>query len=410
MWLCKEITGNTKLVNISKEQNAAAVQDRVETGRTIEQLETPCLLLDQSCMMRNVTRLKQRLEAFGVSLRPHLKTSKSVDVAKRIIDTRTDAATVSTLREAEEFGSAGIGDLLYAVGITPNKLDRVAAIRARGINLSVVVDSLEAAEAVATKALATRDRIPTLIEVDSDGHRAGIRVDEVHRLVEVGRALHNGGADLRGILTHAGGSYDCHTTAEIEAVAEKERVAAVCSASVLRHAGLPAPIVSIGSTPTALFATNLNGVTEVRAGTFAFFDLFMTGLGVCTLDDIALSVLTTVVSHQRDKGWILVDAGWMALSRDRGTAKQLVDQGYGLVCDVLGRPYKDLIVIEANQEQGILAIRGGSNATLPELPVGSLIRILPNHACATTAQHRQYNVIETDSHQVLDQWPIFRGW
>lgn len=133
---------------------------------------------------------------------------------------------------------------------------------------------------VAAKALATRDRIPTLIEVDSDGHRAGIRADEVQRLVEVGRALHNGGAELRGILTHAGRSYECRTTAEIEAFAEKERVAAVRSASVLRDAGLAAPIVSIGSTPTALFVKNLQGVTEVRAGTFTFFDLFMTGLVV----------------------------------------------------------------------------------------------------------------------------------
>jgi D-serine deaminase-like pyridoxal phosphate-dependent protein len=151
-------------------------------------------------------------------------------------------------------------------------------------------------------------------------------------------------------------------------------------------------------------------VTEVRAGTFAFFDLFMTGLGVCSVTDIALSVLATVVSHQRDKGWIVVDAGWMALSRDRGTAKQAVDQGYGLVCDVDGVPYGDLLVVEANQEQGILAMRSGSAASLPELRVGSLVRILPNHACATTSQHRRYNVIQSSSNQVAAEWPIFRGW
>ena len=397
-------------MSISGEQKVAAGQDAADRGRTIEQLETPCLLLDQSCMLRNVTRLKRRLQALGVPLRPHLKTSKSVDVAKMIVDPTVGAATVSTLREAEEFGSAGISDLLYAVGITPNKLERVAAIRARGINLSVVVDSLEAAQAVAAKASATSDRIPTLIEVDSDGHRAGIRADEVQRLVEVGRTLHDGGAELRGVMTHAGRSYESRTSAEIEAFAEKEKVAAICSATVLRQAGLAAPIVSIGSTPTALFARDLSGITEVRAGTFAFFDLFMSGLGVCTLDEIALSVLTTVVSNQRGKGWILVDAGWMALSRDRGTAKQPVDQGYGLVCDVLGRPYKDLLMIEANQEQGILAIRSGSTATLPDLQVGSLVRILPNHACATSSQHRQYKVIETESNRVLAEWPIFRGW
>jgi D-serine deaminase-like pyridoxal phosphate-dependent protein len=397
------------LVNDSNEHNAAADKDVADIGRRVEHLVTPCLLLDQSRMMRNVTRLKRRLGSFAVPLRPHLKTSKSVDVAQMIVDPVAGAA-VSTLKEAEEFGSAGIRDLLYAVGITPSKLDRVAALRAKGTNLSVVVDSLEAAEAVAAKAAATGDRIPTLIEVDSDGHRAGIRAEEVERLVAVGRALHNGGAELRGILTHAGTSYDCRTTAELEAVAEKERIAAVSAASVLRSAGLPAPVVSVGSTPTALFARNLTGVTEVRAGTFTFFDLFMAGLQVCTHDDIALSVLTTVIGHQRDKRWILVDAGWMALSRDRGTARQLVDQGYGLACDVQGRPYKDLLMIEASQEQGILAIREGSTSVVPDLPVGSLIRILPNHACATTAQHRQYNVIQTDSNHVLAEWQIFRGW
>jgi D-serine deaminase-like pyridoxal phosphate-dependent protein len=394
-------------VNISNEHEAGAATN---VANTVEDLVTPCLLLDQSRMMRNVTRLKQRLQSFGVPLRPHLKTSKSIDVAKKVVDPQAGGASVSTLREAEEFNSAGIRDLLYAVGVTPSKLDRMAAIRARGADLSVIVDSLDAAEAVARKASATGDRIPTLIEVDSDGHRAGIRADEVERLVAVGCALHNGGAELRGVLTHAGSSYDCRTTAEIEAVAEKERVAAVSAASVLRRAGLPVPVVSIGSTPTAFFAQDLTGVTEVRAGTFAFFDLFMAGLDVCSLEDIALSVLTTVIGHQRDKGWILVDAGWMALSRDRGTARQLVDQGYGLACDVLGRPYKDLLMTEASQEQGILAIRGGSTATLPALPVGTLIRILPNHACATSSQHRHYNVVQGDSNHVLAEWKIFRGW
>lgn len=397
-------------MNRGTKPNVSAVEDMTNADRAIEQLETPCLLLDESRMLRNVSRLKRRLEAFNVSLRPHLKTSKSIDVARRIVDARSGAATVSTLREAEKFGAAGFADLLYAVGITPNKLDRVAAIRASGINLSVVVDSLEAAEAVAAKSLATHDRIPTLIEVDSDGHRAGIRPDEAERLVEVGFALHSGGAELRGVMTHAGSSYECQSTAEIEAIAEQERLASVRAADTLRQAGLPSPIVSVGSTPTAFFALDLNGVTEIRAGNFAFFDLFMTGLGVCSLDDIALTVLSTVVSHQRDKGWILVDAGWMAMSRDRGTAKQQVDQFYGLVCDVLGRPYKDLIMVEANQEQGIVAIRSGSTAALPELPVGTQVRILPNHACATSSQHRRYNVIEANSNQGLTQWPIFRGW
>ena len=106
-------------------------------------------------------------------------------------------------------------------------------------------------------------------------------------------------------------------------------------------------------------AEDLHGVTEVRAGVYVFFDLFMAGVGVCTLDDIALSVLTTVIGHQPDKGWTIVDAGWMAMSRDRGTQNQTIDQGYGVVCGIDGKPIEDYVMTSANQEHGIIARRGG---------------------------------------------------
>jgi D-serine deaminase-like pyridoxal phosphate-dependent protein len=211
-------------------------------------------------------------------------------------------------------------------------------------------------------------------------------------------------------LTHAGESYSCVGAAALEAMAEQERAGAVAAATTLREAELPAPVVSVGSTPTALFARQLDGVTEMRAGVYAFFDLFMAGLGVCTQQDIALSVLATVIGHQREKGWILVDAGWMAMSRDRGTAKQLIDQGYGVACDLLGRPHRDLVMVDAHQEQGVLAIRPGSSAQLPDLAVGALVRILPNHACATGAQHREYHILHTGSAEVQACWPRFNGW
>jgi D-serine deaminase-like pyridoxal phosphate-dependent protein len=184
----------------------------------------------------------------------------------------------------------------------------------------------------------------------------------------------------------------------------------VTSAKALREAGLPCPIVSVGSTPTAHFARDLTGVTEVRAGVFVFFDLVMAGLGVCAVDDIALSVLATVIGHQREKGWLVLDAGWTAMSRDRGTASQAIDQGYGIVCDVTGRPFQDLIMSGNHQEHGIVSIRKGSSAQLPNLPVGSLVRVLPNHACATAAQHDRYHVFNEDPRQIAAVWPRFSGW
>jgi D-serine deaminase-like pyridoxal phosphate-dependent protein len=370
---------------------------RDERG-SLHVLPTPALLVDLPKFDANVTRMRTALAGSGGRLRPHLKTVKSVAAARRILPDG-GPITVSTLLEAERFAEAGFTDILYAVGLAPAKLPRVLSLRGRGIDLSVITDSVEAARAIAAA------QVPALIEIDSDGHRAGVRPDDRDALLAIAAAL---GPSLRGVMTHAGGSYDTSSADEIRAVAQRERDAVVRAAAILREAGHPAPVVSLGSTPTALHAADLAGVTEVRAGVYAFMDLVMAGLGVCAVEDIALSVLATVIGHQREKGWILVDAGWMAMSRDRGTAAQAVDQGYGLVCDGSGRPYPDLIMTGANQEHGILSLRSGSAAPLPDFPVGSLVRILPNHACATAAQFEAYHVVEGNA--VTDHWPRFNGW
>lgn len=376
---------------------------------TLESLDTPCLVLDEMRMTRNIERLNGLMAGHGVRLRPHLKTPKSIDVARRVMTGPTGPAAVSTLQEAEQFAAAGITDLLYAVGVAPAKLDRVLALRRQGADLTVVVDSLLAASAVAERAQAEGEIIPALIEIDCDGHRAGVQPGNTEQLLAIARKLQGAGC-LRGVMTHAGESYGCRSVEAIAAMAEQERRAAVSCADAIRAAGLPCPVVSVGSTPTAHFARSLEGVTEVRAGVYVFFDLVMAGLGVCQADDIAASVLTTVIGHQPEKGWILVDAGWMAMSRDRGTAKQPVDQLYGLVCDAQGRPYPDLLLAETNQEQGIIKLRAGSGAALPDLPLGTKLRILPNHACATCAQHEAYEVVRGASPEVVAHWERFRGW
>jgi D-serine deaminase-like pyridoxal phosphate-dependent protein len=360
-------------------------------------------------MQGNIRRLQVHLDKLRVASRPHLKTAKSVDIARQMLSDGYGAATVSTLKEAEIFAAAGIGDILYAVGITPQKLSRVLEIRATGCDLMVVLDSLDQAKAVCAASRQGGDTIPVLIEIDSDGHRSGLSPNDP-MLVDVGRVLIDGGAALRGVMTHAGESYKALGRQALAAFAEQERLAAVTAANPLRVASLPCPIVSVGATPTAHFARDLSGITEVRAGVYVFFDLVMAGIGVCSIEDIALSVLTTVIGHQRHRGWTIVDAGWMAMSSDRGTAKQAVDQGYGVVCDIEGNVLDDLIMISASQEHGILALRPGSSASFPELPIGTVLRILPNHACATASQFGEYQVIAADSRAGLIQWPRFQGW
>lgn len=360
---------------------------------TLETLETPALVLDAAVMEANIARLRERLRRLGVALRPHVKTAKSIAVAKRCLEGEPGGITVSTLAEAEYFAEHGVRDILYAVGIAPNKLEHVKDLRRRGIDLAVVLDNVDQAKLI--------DDIPALIEIDCDGHRSGVK-PEGPGLTELGRAVKN----LRGVMTHAGSSYNCRSTEAIADVAEMERRAVVTAA---RRLGLKSPVVSVGSTPTAHFARRLDGVTEVRAGVYVFFDLVMAGISVCRTEDIALSVLATVIGHQADKGWVITDAGWMALSRDRGTASQPVDQGYGLVCDADGRPLDGVIVAEANQEHGILAHRSGDAARMPRLPLGTLVRILPNHACATAAQHARYHVVR-GSRRIVECWQRVGGW
>jgi D-serine deaminase-like pyridoxal phosphate-dependent protein len=250
--------------------------------------------------------------------------------------------------------------------------------------------------------------VGVLIEIDADGHRSGVKPD-APELLRIALALRNAGARMQGVLAHAGSSYDCRGWPALHAMAQQERRAVVRAADRLRGAGIGCPVVSVGSTPTALAADHLQGVTELRAGVFVFFDLVMAGIGVCAVDDIALSVLATVIGHQQEKGWTLLDAGWMAMSRDRGTAGQEVDQGYGLVCDIKGRPLPDYMLVGANQEHGIMARRPGLAPDGMHLPVGTQVRILPNHACSTAAQYAAYQVVGTLG-EVRASWPRFSGW
>lgn len=370
----------------------------------LNHLDTPALLLDAAKLDRNCRRMHERIRSKGPVLRPHVKTAKNVEVAQAALDAPTGAITVSTLREAEYFFDHGFRDILYAVGIVPGKLRRVVELTKRGGRITTIVDSVEAARSVARAVAGSGVRLPTLVEIDSDGHRAGVKPGDP-RLFEIAEALDG---SLQGVMTHAGDSYNCATTDAIRAVAARERAAVVDCAEALRSRGQPCPVVSVGSTPTATFAESFDGVTEVRTGVYVFQDLVMAGLGVCKIDDIAISVLGTVIGHQGEKNWVITDAGWMALSRDRGTAKQKVDQGYGVVCDAMGRPLDDLIVIDANQEHGIIARRDGAPIDFSQFPLGTKLRILPNHACATAAQHAEYQVLR-EGHPV-EIWERFNGW
>lgn len=378
----------------------------------LHQIVTPAAVLDACVMRRNIQRMQQRIDALGVKLRPHVKTVKSVPIIAALVDAGAHGVTVSTLKEAEECFSAGITDILYAVGIAAVKLPQALALVHRGCALKLLTDNVDAARAVAEFGRRHAVTFEVWIEIDCDGKRAGLAPDDP-ALLDVARVLdaHDGraGARLGGVMTHGGGSYALADRAALEDFAERERALCVAAADALRGDGHPCANVSVGSTPTALSARSEEGVTEVRAGVYVFNDLVMANIGVCGLPDIALSVLTTVIGHQRDKGWAIVDAGWMALSRDRGTASQAQDYGYGQVCTAAGVPVDGHVVVAANQEHGIVARAAGPAGNITQrFPIGTTLRILPNHACATAAQFGEYHVVERDEEP--SSWPRFSGW
>jgi D-serine deaminase-like pyridoxal phosphate-dependent protein len=377
----------------------------------IADLKTPALILDLAVLERNCAAMAERAKRHGVRLRPHIKTAKSAEVAGIATRGQFGGLTVSTVAEAAYFAAHQFRDLTYGVGIAPDKIPALAAIqREHGATISLIVDSVAAITAVAASAAKAQSVFPVLIEIDTGGRRAGLDPEDPELLALAQAVSASRSLRLSGVLSHAGHSYHAHGPDEIRRVAEQERSGVVRAAQRIRAAGLACETVSVGSTPTAVYADRLEGVTEMRPGVYTFFDLDQVGLGVCTEDDIVVSVLATVIGHNRRSNRILIDAGALALSKDLSASEFTQNIGYGLVRPVREAvlPPVHLFVAEVHQEHGQIAAAKGE---LPwdDLPIGAKIRVLPNHACLTAAPFDRYHVDRGDGLAEIE-WEKIRGW
>jgi D-serine deaminase-like pyridoxal phosphate-dependent protein len=386
----------------------------------LDGLDTPCLLLRREVLQANCARMIARADALGVALRPHMKTAKASEVAE--IASAGQAGrpggkggiTVSTLAEAAFFLEAGFMDMTYAVGIVPQKLAAVSRLQGRGARIAVITDDLDGAAALtaaANRLLAEGAQpIPVLIEVDCGGARAGLP-PSAGELVQLGRLLDEApGFSLEGVLTHAGHSYGCRGIDEVVAVAEAERLSAVEAAEALRSAGLPAPVVSVGSTPTALHARRLDGVTEMRPGVYMLGDLTQMALGSCGCEDIAAAVMARVTGHNRRAGHLLIDAGGLALSKDVSAGNLLEDVGYGRLCGLDFKPLPQALYVDSlHQEHGLVKGKGGSAPDFDRFPLGQPVLVLPNHICMTAAAYDGYHVV-SETGEVEGFWRRAVGW
>ena len=374
----------------------------------LKDLFTPCLILDRGKLDDNIRKLKSIVSKQKIDFRPHLKTAKCLEITKILVKEFGPRAMVSTIEELEQLKSSGINDFLYSVAIVPNKLDRIARNLSNNCKITVSVDNISTAQELVTFYKTTGNRITAVIELDLDGHRSGVRPYANEQLIKISKCLDE--FDLfRGVMSHAGESYGLSNEEDINNCAKNEANQTLMAAETIQKVGINCELVTIGSTPTALSGSKNIGITELRAGVFIFFDLVQSGVGVCELNEIALSVLTTVISINIEIDAIIVDSGWMALSRDRGTSSQEIDYGYGQVCNENGELIDDLIVTNVQQEHGIIQVREGSDAKLPNLKPGDLLRILPNHACATAAAHSCYHVVN-NADDSIKIWNRFNGW
>ena len=242
-------------------------------ARSLPELETPCLLLDIDRLERNCERMLMRTQALGVRLRPHLKTAKSVEVAQRATGGAARSITVSTLKEADYFAGHGYSDIVCATAVVPAKLAHAARIReTTGCELILVTDALPVVREAARFAVENGTRFSFLVEIDCGEHRSGLPPADA-AVVEIARAIDQcPQLAFRGVLTHAGHSYGTDRPDAVANIAAFERDAAVAAAAMIRSAGVPCEIVSVGSTPTVLHAAHLRGVTEARAGIYMLWD------------------------------------------------------------------------------------------------------------------------------------------
>jgi len=372
----------------------------------LETIKTPSLILDYQRMKRNAEAMTERAKSLNVALRPHVKTHRCLEVARIQTEGNVGGIMVSTLAEAHFFAGHGFSDITYGVGIERGKFSEAIELSKNIERFSVLTDDAETAQELNKKAKSENAEINVFVKIDVGAHRCGVEPHtaeafEIPRLINDSSNL-----NFAGILTHAGQSYGANSPEKLLAVARQERDLMRELAEELRAKSIEVPVVSIGSTPTMSAIDNLEDITEFRCGNYIFYDAFQATLGSCRFDDCALTVLAAVVHRDATRQRIVVDAGAVALSKDRGAVEFDAHCGYGRVYDLAGNDL-NLRVESLSQEHGEISV--ADENTFKNLKVGSRVRILANHSCLTALQHSHYHVLDADG-KIVDRWEINRGW
>lgn len=371
----------------------------------IEIIKTPSLIVDAERMKRNAEQMTARAKALNVALRPHVKTHRCAEIARLQTENNAGGIMVSTLSEAHFFSQRSFSDITYGVPIESGKFAEAMAIAKTIERFAVLTDDAETVQSLNETARRENVKLDVFVKIDVGYHRCGVEPDTKEAFEIPRKISDSSNLNFAGILTHAGHSYHADSPETLLKVAREERDLMRNLAEELRAKGLTVPDVSIGSTPTMSAIDNLEGITELRAGNYIFFDAFQATLGSCRFEDCALTVLAAVVHRDSQRQKIVVDAGAIALSKDRGAVEFDQNCGYGRVYDLAGNDL-NLRVETLSQEHGEISVL--DETIFNNLKVGSRVRILANHSCLTALQHSHYHILEGG--KIIDRWEINRGW
>jgi D-serine deaminase-like pyridoxal phosphate-dependent protein len=351
-------------------------------------LDTPSVLIDLNRLEGNIERMAAVARDSGVALRPHAKSHKLPEIAELQLAAGATGLTVAKLGEAEVFVDHGVEDVLVAFPLWGEKKWRTLCDLSERARVSVSLDSHEAVAGLAEVAVAQRSEIPVRVELDTGFGRCGVPGPK-EAVALARRIVNTAGVVFDGIMSFAGQSYGQRTHAGIDKVAGHDAELLLRTAKMLRAAGIDVPAVSAGGTPTAQQLAVVPGITEIRPGAYALSDRDQAALGWGTLSDCALTVLTTVVSRPTQSRAV-IDAGSKTLSSDLSVQ----DEGWGVVCE---RP--ELSIRTITEEHGIVDVPAGA-----ELPIGTRLRVIPNHGCGTINMHDR--VVAVRGGDVTDTWRV----
>lgn len=351
---------------------------------------TPYLSVDGARMESNILKMAGIARGSGVTLRPHVKTHKIPAIARKQVEAGAVGITVAKVSEAEVMAGGGIEDIFIAYPLVTEEKIRRAIDLSKRIRLIVGVDSLEGARRLS--AAAEDHPLEVRLEVDTGLRRTGVPYDRAVELA--GEISPFDTLDLAGIYTYRGAVLDGSPTLDLEKAGTEEGRLMVSLADRMRERGIEIRDVSLGSTPTAEYAARVEGVTEIRPGTYVFYDTMQARLGACSPDERAAEVVATVVSRPSSE-LAVIDGGSKTFATDvqpGGEPLNLV--GFG---EVIGHP--EVVLERLTEEHGMLSLGRES-----DLGVGEEVRIFPNHICSTVNLHDA--VYLTDRDGTMEELPV----